>query len=844
MAIKGVTLEKRILALVLIAAMTVLFAAQGLGAITASAETGEPVTLIGADAEWAYEGADAGYLSSSFTVQDIADISGLNAHMSFEAGYTMYLNGHEIDHFGGDAAAEDAKAAVDAADSAGGKVITREVDLTAARQYLISGENNIVIVLNGAYDSNVGNDGADDSNVGNDAANGYATDSAASTADSAASTAGSNVGNAAESWAMTLTAVYEVSAAALAADDDTSPEQVNVHVGGDAATEVNFTYTTIGQAESTVTLTDGVNTFTFTGENSVGAANKYFHKIAVTGLSPATTYNYIIGAAPNTFEGKFKTAPAQGNKDSFKFVYLADTQVANADNAKALGATLDEVAKMNPDFVYLAGDITDTATAEDQWEGMFRNAGAYPTGGREMFGNFLIAAIQGNHDNSTFNRHINAPAQQGSVVYSFDYGPATFIMLNLESARSSASARAEQKTFLTDAVNEAKARGQWVAVGFHKSLYTGASHITDSDVIEARTYWCPIFAQLDVDFVLQGHDHVYSRGFVAEDGTKGVDAPKGSTVVDPENVPLYMIGGHAGGLKWYSLKNYTISPGDPLIPGYAFLDVDSANPAHNDNGIASDVKREQVIVELNVSVDKVLINCYMFKYDEATDTITTEKYLYDSLTVLKAQTTGAAAASISGPSSVNAKSGAEIKYVVSYSGIENANAFDTEIKYDSNALEFVRAESIPETAIVSEVDEKAGAVRIITGLSSVISDDGSGRDIAAFVFKVKSGAKIGQTAVTISRANTVNAEFDENGAIVGATDINADISGGETKTDIIEMAAPGDANNDGRYTLADLSIALGHYQSTDPASLVRFDMNNDGVVNTADYIMIAVLIRG
>ena len=91
-------------------------------------------------------------------------------------------------------------------------------------------------------------------------------------------------------------------------------------------------------------------------------------------------------------------------------------------------------------------------------------------------------------------------------------------MLNLEAARYDVDARAEQKEYLTNAVKEAKERGQWTFIGFHKSLYTGASHITDSDVIEARQYWAPTFSALDVDVVMQGHDHVYSRGFVTSDG--------------------------------------------------------------------------------------------------------------------------------------------------------------------------------------------------------------------------------------------------------------------------------------------------------------------------------------
>jgi hypothetical protein len=177
-------------------------------------------------------------------------------------------------------------------------------------------------------------------------------------------------------------------------------------------------------------------------------------------------------------------------------------------------------------------------------------------------------------------------------------------------------------------------------VGFHKSLYTGASHIVDSDVIAARKFWCPKFAELDVDFVLQGHDHVYSRGFVNADGSRAFAntiAPN-TTVADPAKAPLYMIGGHAGGLKWYARKSYTPGADDPLMSSYEFLDVDSAKSGDGipGNSYTSDTEHEQVIVEFEVSQNQVVISCWMFKYDQtSTDTITTPKYLYDKLTITK-----------------------------------------------------------------------------------------------------------------------------------------------------------------------------------------------------------------
>lgn len=728
------------------------------------------------------------YFRNEFELSDIAGITNLIANISFDDGYVLYLNGREIDRMympEGDVGHHTTATYVNEASSQEGQ---REVDLTAYRSYLVRGKNTIAVDVH---------------NRDNQSSDIY--------------------------FGMNLTAHYDASS--NPSDADKTPSQVNVHVGDDAS-QVNITYTTLGSADSKAVLmkADDSKTLSFTGESSVGGGNKYYHKIAVSGLEAGATYLYTVGSAPNTFSGQFKTAPAKGSKEPIKFVYLADTQVSNGQNAKALGATLAEVNNMNPDFVYLAGDITDTATSEAQWEWLFGNEGQFKTGGRDMFGNYLIAATQGNHDNSTFNRHINAPAEEGNVVYSFDYGPMTFVILNLETAKSDATAGEKQKIHLENAVADAKARGQWTAVGFHKSLYTGASHITDSDVIAARKYWCPIFAELDVDMVLQGHDHVYSRGFITAEGKNANPQKDGNGVVQsPENAPLYMVGGHAGGLKWYSKKNYTVGTGDPLAAGYSFLDVNST-----DTG--SDVKREQVIVELEVSDASVTVNCYMFKYDTASDTITTEKYLYDTMTMERELVTS----DITGPELAVAETGEEVQYTVSYNNLVNANAFDTEIEYDSDVLEFVDAESFGSNVLVHDVTAADGKARVITGLGNVIGSAAK-QDIVTFTFKVKTPVHVDSTTVTLKKADTVKA-FIEDGKVTVSKDITGSLDQDKAVTAIYSYEKASDIDGNGRVTLADLSMALSRYQSTAAADK-KYDINLDGVVDGKDFVIISSYIK-
>lgn len=612
-------------------------------------------------------------------------------------------------------------------------------------------------------------------------------------------------------------------------DKNKAPEQLNVHVGDDAATQVNVTYTTITDTSTVIAVTkaDGGETMYFEGTSYVGLGGKYIHEISVNGLEPATEYVYTVGDGFNERNGKFKTALEQGDESSFTFAYLADTQVSNASNAKALGATLAKVNEKNPDFVYLAGDVTDKSTNESQWEWLFNNDGVYSTGGEDMFANNLVAVTQGNHDNNEMYQHINAPEEAGKIVYSFDYGCAKFIILNLESARYDEDARAQQEAYLRETVKDAKSNGQWTIVGFHKSLYTGASHITDSDIIAARKYWAPIFAETDVDLVLQGHDHVYSRGFVTAEGENANPTVlEDGTIIQPD-APLYMVGGHAGGLKWYSKKNYTVTENDPLALNYSFLDVNST-----DTG--SDVKKEQVITMLEVSNETISVKTTFFKYNTDEDAITTDEYVYDTFTV-KRDLAECATAYADGTELFVKEIDDTLEYTVSFDNITNANAFETALEYDESVMELVKVESCLEDTLYVDEKTENGVSDYIVGTKTAISSDEK-MDVVKYTFKLKEGAQADNVAVTLTKADTVNLVNSDNGAT--ADDIKASIIKDTVNTVIYSYEDASDINNDGKVTLADLSVALTYYQLTEKSC----DINLDGVVNALDYVIITSFI--
>ena len=463
--------------------------------------------------------------------------------------------------------------------------------------------------------------------------------------------------------------------AAPSTDPWKSPQQVVTAMTENPQNEMVITWTTIDltltDAKVEVTPVNGGETLTFTAvktnrgvsnssmrlENGGSVTQKAFYVAKLTGLSPNTAYNYICsavdseGVSHESVGNNFKTAPDA--KDVFSFIYLSDTQTSGT-NGKAMTVNSTFWANYDPGFVYIAGDLTDTAANEGQWETFFNQKTPNQDNTTQMTNNYdsaisdyALAAVQGNHDNNTFSNHINYAASGGTnITYAYTYGSARFIMLNFENTAT----RAEQQAFLRDQVADAKENGFWTVVGFHKSIFSGASHMTDSDATDARKYWAPIFAELDVDVVLQGHDHVLSRGFVDANGnnarsTQDINYQKIGdrtyTAEKPSNAPLYYVGNCASTLKFYSA---TAGNAALAAPDYGFLDINSARDAghtQNPDGPrsldSSDAKLTYpTYTSVTVTADAITFETYFFQYDSVTDLIVTQPFLYDSFTVTRA----------------------------------------------------------------------------------------------------------------------------------------------------------------------------------------------------------------
>ena len=125
-----------------------------------------------------------------------------------------------------------------------------------------------------------------------------------------------------------------------------------------------------------------------------------------------------------------------------------------------------------------------------------------------------VATTVGNHDadNANYTYHFNTAnmsslGDNGYVGgdYYFTYGDALFIILNTQDTNVS-----EHKDFIEQTV-AANPDCKWRIVTLHQDIYGSAEHSNEPEITNLRYSLVPIFEENDVDIVLTGHDHAYSR---------------------------------------------------------------------------------------------------------------------------------------------------------------------------------------------------------------------------------------------------------------------------------------------------------------------------------------------
>ncbi len=350
---------------------------------------------------------------------------------------------------------------------------------------------------------------------------------------------------------------------------------------GDTATQMGFTwYTSQASVNSDVEVVPAVegveadftNAQQFTGRFSMStSAPEYLlHKATAIGLTPGTTYAFRVGDAKLGLWSETGTFTTDNRDGTFTFINLADSQAKNLEEAELSANTfgIAHTTVSDADFMVLNGDVVDTGLKEEEWGWVMDAA-------EDTLYNLPFMAVAGNHDedNQSFYEHFNIEPVEGSstksgAYYSFDYENTHFIMLNTnEDSPEYANFTPRQIGWLkADAKAAAERKVDWQIVVLHKGPYTTSNHATDSDIMNengVRPKVAPILAELGIDLVLQGHDHIYAlskpineKGEAQEPVLVEIDY-KGTAIPHMENPQgvVYMIPNTAGPKVYYKNKD-------------------------------------------------------------------------------------------------------------------------------------------------------------------------------------------------------------------------------------------------------------------------------------------------
>ena len=361
---------------------------------------------------------------------------------------------------------------------------------------------------------------------------------------------------------------------------------------------------------------------------TIDGVKYYSNKVIVKNLKADTNYYYQVMQ-----NGKWQDAEVYTTKSfsEFSFLYVGDPQIGasknqtsteqekmvSAGNEVSSTATdnlaarndgynwnniLNDAVKdhSNVSFIVSAGDQVNAGKNE-------REYAAYL--GADALTSLPVATTIGNHDSvsNQYSLHFNNPnafsskdanyiqgQTEAGTDYYYSYGNVLFIVLDTNNYNC-----ATHENVMKKAISENK-DAKWRIVVFHQDIFGSGYDHSDSDGMVLRTQLTPLMDKYEIDVVLQGHDHTYSRTYQLQGDDKDhtaygkdvdmksadyitqnncyqiVDDTESGTVVNPKGT-VYLEANSATGSKFYNLiaskQDYISERSQTWTPSYSVVTV-------------------------------------------------------------------------------------------------------------------------------------------------------------------------------------------------------------------------------------------------------------------------------
>ncbi len=303
------------------------------------------------------------------------------------------------------------------------------------------------------------------------------------------------------------------------------------------------------------------------------------YSVELSDLQREITYYYrIISVSGEILSGTHEFI-LKNTDEEFETLVLADSQGMVEKDYNTFLQVLNEGVKSlsQSGFIIHMGDFVDDGNNEIYWNWVLNS---------NLWAENAILPVSGNHEaklspaamkagveNSIF-RHFNLrglPKQSTDtgVYYSYTLGCALFIVINTNSMDKYLKIDQKQYFWALDTAKNSDAK--WKILLTHKSPYSNGPHHSEKDSEEIGKQIIQLAYDAEIDLVIGGHDHVYTRtpsmSWGKCTGHSFAQIKKKGTIYDLFFNPLgtiFIVPGTSG-VKNYKLDLNTTFPTEKII---------------------------------------------------------------------------------------------------------------------------------------------------------------------------------------------------------------------------------------------------------------------------------------
>lgn len=256
-------------------------------------------------------------------------------------------------------------------------------------------------------------------------------------------------------------------------------------------------------------------------------------------LEPGTAYRYRVGG-PGGWSPQytFTTPRPPGTFDTVRVVVAGDSRGSMGEWSALVAAAMTH----EPDFVLFTGDAVGSGANQLEWD--FWNTAA-----GDALATTAFVAAHGNHEGLALQWFGQVGLPNNELWYTIRIGPLELAVLNDSSLAP--DDRTIQAAWLADRLGASAA--PWKIAAHHQSAY--ATNTRHGSNLDLRAEWAPIFDEVGMDLVFNGHNHTYERS----DPIRG-DAPASAAA----GVTYVITGGAGAPLYANTLPDWFSEVANPI----------------------------------------------------------------------------------------------------------------------------------------------------------------------------------------------------------------------------------------------------------------------------------------